>query len=956
MDKELAREQILKLVEKLNSVFSQKKFNRYNEEMTKKDFILPLFRALGWDVENSSEVSAEEKISKGRVDYSFSINGIPKFFLEAKPLTELLDKEKYAEQAINYSYLKGCTWAVLTNFREVRIYNADWKTSSTSLSLFKSLHYKEFQYRFDDLWLLSRESFQNGTIDKIAEDWGKKAKKVPIDKQLLEDFTRFRELLSKNITRLNQNLNEDELDESVQRILDRLIFIRNCEDRELEEKKLLPIVRQTDLKKPGQLIKHLRNVFTFYDQQYNSKIFAKHLCDSLNIDNEVLAEIIEGLHTTADKSISYDFSVIESDVLGNIYEQYLGHILKKTAKRAKLSKSHAHRKEQGIYYTPTYIVDYIVRNTLGELLKGKKPEEVDRIRVLDPACGSGSFLTKAFDYFNEYYLKHDRGYAQSELDFASGLPFSRKVKILTNNIFGVDLDKQAVEIAQLNLLLKIAERGHHLPLLQNNIKCGNSLIDDPAVAGDKAFKWEEEFKEIIEEGGFDIVIGNPPYVRQERLKEIKPALQKTFEVFNSTSDIYTYFYELSWKVLRPNGVCGFITSNKFLRAKYGEKLREFLKEKTTILQIIDLGGARVFEDATVDTCIVIFKKKKPEQNHKVKFLVAKDFTPPFDTFVSEHLNEIEQRKLGVNAWTLADNNILNLKEKIEKVGTPLKDWDVKIYYGIKTGYNEAFIIDTETRNRILDNCKTEEERKRTEEIIKPILRGRDIRRYYYKWAGLWLIKIESGWTNEKRGKEKPEEFFKKMFPSVYQHLISYANKANEGRRKGLLNRDDQGDYWWELRDCDYYPEFEKEKIVWQEMTNEGSFAWDTNKIYVNQTCYIMTNANKYILALLNSKIVHFYFSQISYALGLGAFRWIKQFVERLPIPKIPESEQQPIISLVDKMLELNQRLNQLGDKITDERGRIEEEIRKTDARIDDLVFQIYEITDQERKIIEESLE
>jgi len=287
MNIENAKQQIRELVEKYNKVVEEKRVSKYNEEMTKKDFILPLFRALGWDVENSNEVTAEEKISKKMVDYGFRINGIPKFFLEAKSLGEDLEEKKYIAQAINYAWHKGCTWAVLTNFEYVKIYNAEVKTESPWHTHLKTIPCREFSDRFNELWLLSKESFEQGLLDKEAEKWGKKAKKISVDKQLLADFTRFRELLSKNITKLNQsrNLTEDDLDESVQRILDRLIFIRNCEDRELEAKTLISGFRELESRGRGHLIKSLREIFTYFDKQYNSKLFQEHLCDDLEIDN-----------------------------------------------------------------------------------------------------------------------------------------------------------------------------------------------------------------------------------------------------------------------------------------------------------------------------------------------------------------------------------------------------------------------------------------------------------------------------------------------------------------------------------------------------------------------------------------------------------------------------------------------------------------------------------------------
>ena len=242
-----------------------------------------------------------------------------------------------------------------------------------------------------------------------------------------------------------------------------------------------------------------------------------------------------------------------------------------------------------------------------------------------------------------------------------------------------------------------------------------------------------------------------------------------------------------------------------MRAKYGEKLRKFFKEKTTLKQIIDFNGYKVFE-ATVDTNILLFQKARPADNTINILNIKSDFTMDTDivNYFQDHNLQMRQSTLDVKCFTFADDSVMKLKAKIEKVGTPLKDWDVKIYRGTTTGLNEVFIIDNETKERL---CK---EDPNSIELLKPILRGRDIGRYHYKWAGLWLIKIESGWTNKNRGKIKPEEFFRNEYPAIYTHLISFKNR--QGKGKGLFNRDDQGDYWWKLRDCDYYEEFEKEKI------------------------------------------------------------------------------------------------------------------------------------------------
>src|SRR3989338_3475730 len=595
--KEQGKEEIKKLVEKYNKLVESGKSKSYNEEMTKKDFILPLFRALGWSVEDGDEVTAEEKVSKGRVDYAFRIEGIPKLFLEAKSLREDLDRKEFAEQAINYAWHKGATWAILTDFEGIKVFNAEWKSVNYLQNQFFSINCNKFLDNFEQLWLLSRESLELGLIDKEAEKWGKKAKKIPVDKQLLSELTRFRELLTKNILKNNssKNLTEEELEEAVQRIIDRLIFIRTLEDKQLEAPVLQSLIRENANKR---ISKKLNDAFRKIDDVYNSKLFKPHLCEELAIDDDILEKIIYGLFKTADNTVHYDFSAIDADVLGNIYEQYLGHILKKTAKRASLTEGKAYRKEQGIYYTPTYVVDYIVKNTIGELAKDKK-FDLKNIKVLDPACGSGSFLMKAFDYLVTLDKKKNGEIEQTKLDLTGETAtYGRKVEILKNNIFGVDLDTKAVEIAQLNLLLKAAEKKHRFPTLQENIKVGNSLIDDPAVAGDKAFKWEEQFKDIMKDGGFDVVIGNPPYVRIQTLDK------KQVEWFNGhyasaekgNYDIYVLFVEKGLQVLNPKGEMGFILPHKFFNAKYGEPLRGLIGKHLS--QVVHFGDLQIFEGAT----------------------------------------------------------------------------------------------------------------------------------------------------------------------------------------------------------------------------------------------------------------------------------------------------------------------------------------------------------------------
>ena len=891
MNIEDAKQRIKELVDSYTKLVEEKRIGKNNEEMTKKDIILPLFKALGWNVYNkpnkTDSVSAEETISKKRVDYGFRINGIPKFLLEAKAIPVDLNKTKFAEQAINYSWHKGCTWAVLTDFEGIKVFNAEWKSRNVSENLFLDLSWRDYLDHFDKLWLLSKESFEKGLLDKEAELYGKKSKKIPVDKQLLTDFTRFREMLSKDITKLNQDkgLTEEELDESVQRILDRLIFIRNCEDRELEARKLMPALRDWESRgRKGQLLKQLRAIFNYFDEQYNSKLFQEHLCDSLEISDNVLNEVVYGLYQTKDKAVSYDFSAIEADVFGNIYEQYLGHILRKTAKRAKVTESHARRKEHGIYYTPPYIVDYIVRNTLGDLLKRSSPNEIEKIRVLDPACGSGSFLIKSFDILNEYWKEKDKDYAQAQLDTTGqGTTFTRKAKILQNNIFGVDLDKQAVEIAQLNLLLKIAEKGHRLPLLQQNIKCGNSLIDDEEIGGDKAFEWEEQFKQIMDEGGFDVVVGNPPWVsikgKHRSIDLSEEELRYFFNRYKCDTympNLYELFIWRNLSLLKEGGLFSFIVPDRLCANQQFINLREHILENFSVKK---LWLKVPFPGIIADTVIFVIEKKKSVDNM-------------------------------VNIAEYPNINFIKTPQKVFQIST-----DKAFFYVGKEIYDVFEKIKSVKNVITLDKialttsgcgAKISEitvERKSDCQI--PILKGKSIYRYQLR-DRFWFEFIDGNLTGRTRDERKLGKKLKVLLRKTGSDLIA---------------------------------------------------TFDDSGIYPEQSLYFIYTENDkerdilvFILVILNSKLMNCYYRNFAVTNRDSTPQLKKVDLDRMPI--VLPVDMQPFIKLADKMLSLNKRLNELGDKKTDERARIEEEIKKTDKEIDELVYKLYDITEEEKKIIE----
>ncbi|HAN0546048.1 TPA: class I SAM-dependent DNA methyltransferase [Campylobacter coli] len=457
------------------------------------------------------------------------------------------------------------------------------------------------------------------------------------------------------------------------------------------------------------------------------------------------------------------------------------------------------------------------------------------------------------------------------------------------------------------------------------------------------FEWRFEFPEILDDDGnfkgFDLIIGNPPYIRQEELKELKPHLAKNYKVYKGTSDIYTYFYELGFNVLKENGILSFITSNKYTRAGYGEALREFLLKNVKVLEYTDLNGIKVFDSATVDTSILCFEKSKSKDN-KFKYLALSNEilkTCAYNIGLYKDFAEFSQNSLSKESFTFSDENTSALKAKIERIGTPLKEWQgLNIYRGILTGYNEAFIITTEKRNEILANCKDEAEKERTAKLIRKMLRGRDIKRYSYEWAGLWVINTHNGYKNQNG--EKVEVINIEYYPSLKKHFDEFYPQLEKRTDKGLTP--------YNLRNCAYLDEFEKEKIVWNPVSGEYLFSYIKEHIFFNNSLFMMTLdvfSLKYILAFMNSNCYKWLITLKTNLIQTGSYAYgAKDKIERLPIPKINSKNEKlanELINLVDEILKAKEQDKNVNTQ-------------ELENKINSLVYKLYNLTEEEIKIIE----
>ena len=918
------------------------------EEQFQEGFLRELFvKILGYTLNPSPDYNLitekKNETNSKKADGAIQLDGKVIGVIELKD-HKTTDLSKVEPQAFNYkSQHPQCWLVVISNFEKLRLY-IDNAVEYREWNLF-TLTEDEFR----ELYLcLAWQQVAKGVALQMKGD--SVSSEDQITKALYRDYSQFKRALFTDILKNNPVAEgEDEkewqllLFKKTQKLLDRLLFIFFAEDCGL-----LPPNSMVQIIDQWEQLKEMDEYRPFYDRvkkyfgymntgfkgkkyeifAYNGGLFKPdEVLDNITISDDLLAEHCRKLS-------EYDFeSDVDVNILGHIFENSLSEIEEVTQQIQSasaplpmgegLGERLSKRKQDGVFYTPQYITKYIVENTVGRLCAEKKQqfgiveeeyfsdqrrqmqtkkrlldqlqqyrEWLLQITILDPACGSGAFLNAALRFLMDEHKLIDE--MEAKVSGASIEFQGVENSILENNLYGVDINEESVEIAQLALWLRTAKPHRKLNSLNQNIKCGNSLISDPAVAGDKAFNWQEQFPKVFERGGFDVVIGNPPYVQLQSMGEMSDVYAKCgYETYNKSADLYCLFTERGYNLLKPGGLQSFIMPNKWMLVSYGKELRRFMT-KSNLQQILNFGDVQFFDEATIYVCIFVTRKSN-ERGKEVQALSLnqKTYHGDFLQEVPEQLANYPSEIFGEKEWIIQPKAHFNVLQKMQK-GTALRDLPISIYRGILTGYNDAFFIDGATKEKLIA------EDAKSAELIKPLLRGRDIQAWVPEWDGLYLINPHNGI----KGYLPPINI--DDYPIVKQHLDQFFDKLSKRLDKGVTP--------YNLRNCDYIDEFSKPKIMYPNMTSLFPFIYDEKGFIGNDKTFMITAQDdsvnlKFITAILNSKLCKLWIWYNCPELQGGTREIRKVYFEKFRIPI--DVDQQPFADLTDLQMK---QVGQLQEK------------------------------------------
>jgi len=1016
------------LVERFDRNLEAYKQGKYNETQVRLEFINPLFEELGWDITNKQgyaeaykEVVHEDAIKVGGAtkapDYSFRVGGVRKFFLEAKkPSVDIREDIHPAYQLRRYAWSAKLSLSILTDFEEFAVYDCrvkPVKTDKASHSRILYLTYTDYTKRWEEIAdIFSREAILKGSFDKYVES--KKAKRgtTEVDSAFLQEIERWRDLLARNIALRNPNLTHRELNFAVQRTIDRIIFLRICEDRGIE-----PYSRLMALQNGARIYQRLFQLFRQADDRYNSGLFhfrpekerseysLDKLTPDLSIDDKVLKDILKNLYYP---DSPYEFSVLPANILGQVYEQFLGKVIRLTpAHHAIVEDKPEVRKAGGVYYTPTYIVDYIVKQTVGKLIQGKKPGPrgaASKLKILDPACGSGSFLLGAYqfllDWNRDEYIKDDpqkRATGRNPRLYKTDtgewkLTTDERKRILLNNIYGVDIDPQAVEVTKLSLLLKVLEGEDEqtisqqlvlfhqrvLPDLANNIKCGNSLIGPDFYKGQQmtfldeeemyrinAFAWEAEFPEIMNNGGFDAVIGNPPYIRIQGLKEWAPLevehYKKAYKAAGKGNyDIYVVFVEKGLSLLNDRGRLGFILPHKFFNTKYGETLRSMIAEGKHLVEIIHFSDQQVFSNATTYTCLLFLGKQGGDRFHFVK--VHDLFNWQCEGPQLEGNVSID--KVTNDEWNFVVGPEEKLFDRLSEMPKKLSDI-AHLFVGLQTDADDIYVLEEVQIKGEQVLCKS----KATGRVhpfenrhLKRFVKGSvNIRRYFLSDLTKRLIFPYE--TINGQSVLISTSDYAERFPLTWTYLKENKSRL-AARNKGKMS----GPKWYGYVYRKNHTRLDSSKLLVPSLAAGATFAADIDGEFFfvgsgsggggGYGISLLPDTDIsyfYLLGLLNSQLSSLFLLAISTPFRGGYIALNRQYIEQLPIRPIDfsapsdKARHDRMVKLVKRMLDLNKQLVEAKDPQT--KTVLQRQIETTDRQIDHLVYELYGLTEDEIKIV-----
>ncbi len=820
---------ILDLVERFQMHKEAYKASAYNETQARREFIDPFFKALGWDIDNEQgyaeaykDVVHEDALKIGgntkAPDYAFRIGGTRKFFLEAKkPFVNIKDDISPAYQLRRYAWSAKLPLSILTDFEELAVYDCRIKPKKGDKASVARVAYYTFE-DYVEKWseiegIFSREAVLKGSFDKYADSNKKKRGTTEVDDAFLEEIEKWREDLARNIALRNFHLSVRELNTAVQRIIDRIIFLRIAEDRGIEAYGQLRTVGAAK-----DIYSNLKQLFLKADDRYNSGLFhfrkgdgADETLDTftldLHVDDKTLKPILEGFYYPESP---YEFSVLSADILGQVYERFLGKVIRLSGKRATIKEKPEVKKAGGVYYTPAYVVQYMVENTVGPLLEGKTPSQVsglDRraknsepLRILDPACGSGSFLIVLYQYLMDWYrdqyvkdgpAKHAKGKAPKLLEAGKGdwrLTIAERRRILLTHIFGVDIDPQAVEVTKLSLLLKVLEGEtadamarqmdffhiRALPDLGENIRCGNSLVepdfyrvysmalfsDDDQISLN-VFKWKDEFPFLARSGGFDCVVGNPPYLYSAGQAHIE-YFQNQYTFSQYQTDYYVYFAEKGLGLLRSGGRMSYIIPDSWLNSDSFSTMRHKLVNDWCT-ETICTFGYKVFRDANIENSIFIASNASPSKKIDIVHFDAPSVFELSNTLIVDDINRIGM--IDEHYSSEAEEVISHLDASFGSMGE-IVDLNRGLHAYRADGYGKSAFGNGHQTKRDREE-KSYHHHSKVDQTYLPEVRGRDVFWLKYRSSGQYIS--YGSWLAEPRAPKfmlQPKIVFRKTLGKI----------------------------------------------------------------------------------------------------------------------------------------------------------------------------------------------